>query len=318
MPITFQDRVDFEGDPIVAKAFESLGTGGTGFLGLKIQSTAPNTPAAGLRLYASGSGTLCGIMAGSHGQSYGDVLSHDYYAFAFATEDAVGALISRDEGGHGSGLDLIEVDADGALEDKWTIVRGSSTTGSSNLLFYYGTNKDFASNTGLFGFSKTGELSIASHLRLNGASNQFIYTPTNFTIVADTTDTDDTKRLQLAGGGSTADSRGAYINLMGNEYTGQQGDLSLLAGNSGVADHGRIRMFVGGSETAFIAKEGNKVLSIAALATTATDGFVYLPTCAGTPTGTPTAYTGVLPLVIDSTNHKLLFYSGGSWRDVGP
>jgi hypothetical protein len=56
----------------------------------------------------------------------------------------------------------------------------------------------------------------------------------------------------------------------------------------------------------------------AALATTATDGFLYVPTCAGTPTGTPTAITGMAPIVVDTTNNKLYFYSNAVWRDAGP
>jgi|694.fasta_scaffold70233_4 hypothetical protein len=56
----------------------------------------------------------------------------------------------------------------------------------------------------------------------------------------------------------------------------------------------------------------------AALATTATNGFLYVPTCAGTPTGTPTAVTGMAPIVVNTTNNKLYFYSGGAWRDAGP
>lgn len=63
---------------------------------------------------------------------------------------------------------------------------------------------------------------------------------------------------------------------------------------------------------------GSVILGSAALATTATDGFLYIPSCAGTPTGVPTAVTGRAPLVIDSTNNKLYFYSGGAWRDAGP
>jgi hypothetical protein len=55
-----------------------------------------------------------------------------------------------------------------------------------------------------------------------------------------------------------------------------------------------------------------------ALATTATNGFLYVPTCAGAPTGTPTAITGMAPIVVDTTNNKLYFYSGGAWRDAGP
>ncbi len=50
----------------------------------------------------------------------------------------------------------------------------------------------------------------------------------------------------------------------------------------------------------------------AALATTATSGFMYVPTCAGPPTGVPVAKPGLLPIVVDSTNHKLYFFSG-SW-----
>jgi hypothetical protein len=63
---------------------------------------------------------------------------------------------------------------------------------------------------------------------------------------------------------------------------------------------------------------GNVSMGIGAIATTATDGFFYVPTCAGTPTGTPTTYAGRIPIVIDSTNNKLYFYSGGAWRDAGP
>jgi hypothetical protein len=56
----------------------------------------------------------------------------------------------------------------------------------------------------------------------------------------------------------------------------------------------------------------------AALATTATTGFEYVPTCAGVPTGVPVASSGRAPIVIDTTNHRLYFYSGGSWRNAGP
>jgi hypothetical protein len=63
---------------------------------------------------------------------------------------------------------------------------------------------------------------------------------------------------------------------------------------------------------------GTTIVGTAALATTATDGFFYAPTCAGVPTGTPTAYTGVAPIVIDTTNNRLYFYSGGAWRNAGP
>jgi hypothetical protein len=72
-------------------------------------------------------------------------------------------------------------------------------------------------------------------------------------------------------------------------------------------------------ERARITPVGNIVAGAsAALATTATDGFLYVPTCAGTPTGTPTAITGMAPVAVDTTNNKLYFYSTGVWRDAGP
>ena len=67
-----------------------------------------------------------------------------------------------------------------------------------------------------------------------------------------------------------------------------------------------------------ITAAGSVVAGNGALATTATDGFLYVPTCAGTPTGVPTAITGMAPIVVNTTNNKLYFYSGGAWRDAGP
>ena len=53
-----------------------------------------------------------------------------------------------------------------------------------------------------------------------------------------------------------------------------------------------------------------------AIATNATDGFLQIPTCAGTPTGTPQFYgNGTVPIVFDSTNNKIYIYTG-SWKGV--
>lgn len=67
-----------------------------------------------------------------------------------------------------------------------------------------------------------------------------------------------------------------------------------------------------------ILAKGNKgacLGSNAALATTATGGFPYIPSCAGVPTGVPAARTGMVPLVYDSTDNKLYVYNGG-WKAV--
>lgn len=66
--------------------------------------------------------------------------------------------------------------------------------------------------------------------------------------------------------------------------------------------------------------QGNVVVGAAALLTTATDGFLYLGSCPGVPSGTPTTHTGRVPLVVDSSNGDLYIYVGGAWvnlRDHG-
>jgi hypothetical protein len=54
----------------------------------------------------------------------------------------------------------------------------------------------------------------------------------------------------------------------------------------------------------------------AALPTTATTGFMYAPTCPGPPTGVPVTQTGLVPLVIDSTDNQLYGYIGGAWKAI--
>jgi hypothetical protein len=68
-------------------------------------------------------------------------------------------------------------------------------------------------------------------------------------------------------------------------------------------------------ERARVDSLGNLSIGTAAIATTATDGFLYLTSCAGTPTGVPTAKTGRAPVVYDSTANKIWVYNG-SWRGV--
>ena len=54
------------------------------------------------------------------------------------------------------------------------------------------------------------------------------------------------------------------------------------------------------------------------LATNATTGFGFLPTCAGIPTGVPVitpTQAGYVPVVFDTTNNKIWIYNG-AWKGV--
>lgn len=69
-------------------------------------------------------------------------------------------------------------------------------------------------------------------------------------------------------------------------------------------------------ETARLTANGNTIVGrgamfLAALAQDATNGFLYIPTCAGEPNGTPTSYTGKVAMVFDTTNDRLCVYDGG-------
>lgn len=66
-------------------------------------------------------------------------------------------------------------------------------------------------------------------------------------------------------------------------------------------------------------KNLNVVVGTAAIATTATGGFLTIPTCAGAPSGVPaTTFTNAAPMIYDTTNHKWWVYDAPAtaWKGV--
>lgn len=62
---------------------------------------------------------------------------------------------------------------------------------------------------------------------------------------------------------------------------------------------------------------GSLIVGTAELATGATDGFIYIPTMNGTPTGNSTDYTGTRPIVFDRAANKLwINTTGTTWVSV--
>jgi hypothetical protein len=114
----------------------------------------------------------------------------------------------------------------------------------------------------------------------------------------------------------TTDSGYLRLSAGGGTTLGVKAAIDIFRESGGTAG---VVFYTSGTERGRIDANGNTIAGgSAALATNATNGFLYVPTCAGTPTGTPTAITGMAPIVVNTTNNKLYFYSGGAWRDAGP
>lgn len=137
--------------------------------------------------------------------------------------------------------------------------------------------------------------SIAAMELMATAADAASYTAGDFSFSAASNASTADKRVVMLRGlasGATANHRGGVLKA----YT--KADNGFLA------------------ERLSIDAVGNIVPGTAALATTATGGFLYLPTCAGVPTGAPTSYTGRTPMVVDTTNSRLYVNVGGTWKST--
>jgi hypothetical protein len=122
-----------------------------------------------------------------------------------------------------------------------------------------------------------------------------------------------------ATGGSGTDSGGGYLALYGGASTGTGLGGSLLVyttapSTTGSSANAAVLRLEADTYGNFIVNPGPQ-----GLATTATDGFLHLPSAAGVPTGVPSTagiYTNTEAVTLDRTNYRLYAYLGGSWRNL--
>lgn len=120
---------------------------------------------------------------------------------------------------------------------------------------------------------------------------------------ADTAGTDWTHIGSLSTGAGAGGKMVFKTSAKGAASTTQNTSLTALTISAGTTNNTNVGM------PSVIQGNG------AAIATTATDGFMYIANCAGTPTGVPTAFTGSTPMVYDTSANKIWAYNG-SWRGV--
>lgn len=110
-----------------------------------------------------------------------------------------------------------------------------------------------------------------------------------------------------------SDAHSVFLEMFSSTYgTASLADRAMLYTNNTA-----LLLGTNSTERMQIDALGNKFFGTAALATTATDGFVHIPSSAGPPTGTPTLKTGLVPLHVDTTNGRLYAYFGGAWNYIG-
>lgn len=118
---------------------------------------------------------------------------------------------------------------------------------------------------------------------------------------ADSTTTQDRMQARIASSWLTATdgTRRAKLSL-GTNIQGSESTLERL----------------GLTDTEVKTNGQSLVVGGAALATNATFGFLYLPTSAGKPTGSPVSQTGTAPTIYDSSGNVLFIHNGTRW--LGP
>lgn len=131
---------------------------------------------------------------------------------------------------------------------------------------------------------------------------------------ADTLRTDDAFRSQCVLAFGNVGSPGAiglnaFLDCVGTTY------CRVGAYNFTTSTWSDLKINEGGGLVQINNQNGNTVIGAGALTTNQANGYFYIPTCPGIPTGTPTSYTGRVPMIYDSTNNKFYIYNG-AWKSV--
>jgi len=165
-----------------------------------------------------------------------------------------------------------------------------------------------------------GEGSIAIGREADASGAQCVFGSTNYKIehvyFGKGVDSAAPTTVNLNGtSGTGVNVAGSTIRINPGLSTGNADGGSLIVrtsppGSSGTSINGFV-------ERVAVDAKGNVVLNASgfALQTTSTDGFTYIPTCAGTPTGVPTTKAGTVALIFDTTNNRFYIYDGG-WISV--
>jgi hypothetical protein len=247
------------------------------------------------------------------------------------------------EGLRGGGAAAIKNDASvlvqgGIITGNWC---GDVTTGSGSQFdaqfmgtqisgnYIGGTSGSTGINLqdGSIGFAVTGNrfAGMSTGINLGVNCNNYTVSPNSYTgvttLLAGTTSAGlarnytaaMTAPIDVYRNNSSSDGRCA-IRYQADRTSTKQYDLGVDP-DGGAAKMFALRDVTAGRFSWKAPSAGGFVIGDAVLSTSATDGFLYVPTCAGTPTGVPNTQTGTSAVVYDTTANKLWVYNGG-WKSA--
>lgn len=221
---------------------------------------------------------------------------------AVKSTDILTSTTSTSITGGGAVLNLINTDATaGSVSRQFWLtentLKGAWVTSANNSL-YLGTG---------VGGSTVTQMTLLDNAGSPGSVGIGILAPTS--------------KLHQDSGNATA----SYHQFTAGTTTGQTATDGTLIGidASGNAifnnqEAAYINFLSSNTQRARITALGSLVVgnNSSALATNATDGFLYISSSAGAPTGTPTTQTGSVPVHVDATNNAMYMYTNGAWRGV--
>jgi hypothetical protein len=185
---------------------------------------------------------------------------------------------------------------------------GGTITNSYGLYVEAQSGTNITNPFGVYQAGSSDKNIFAGNVRIGSTT-----TPTNVLDVIQTTA--GTAAVNMANSSSDPAANARYVlnnsatsgglQIRSSAHATEPSDLVLYSSANS------LRFYTNGNSRMFVSSTGNVVISTAALATSATDGFLYIPTMAGAPSGTPTAYTGRVPIVFNTTNNKIHVYDGG-------
>lgn len=180
---------------------------------------------------------------------------------------------------------------------------GSITIGANGFFIVSGRSRISSAGDSLFSFANNGSTSVAPVQIIASNSWRHGSSPSATPVAQALTVGEDSRA------GSDTNVAGSSGTISSGAGTGTGAVTTLFFKTPALGSSGSAQQTL----TTRLTLGLSAVFGSAAIATTATDGFVYIPTCAGTPTGVPTSNTGRVALVYDTTNDQFWIYNG-SWK----